>query len=182
MGNSNTLRKLTSNIVLTVILLICLVITSYALAVTSYRVLRENRFGTGNINIILEGPGDLDISLFEPGMTVEREYTIRNMSSIGVYFKVYFENVSGLLADAVDITLKEKNSGVVLYQGKASEFSENNINNKASEELGASDSRVLVISYHFSEDAGNNLMCTDLSFYIGAKAVQARNNADKSFD
>ena len=166
MENSNTFRKLTYNIVLTVILLICLVITSYALAVTSYRVLQDNRFGTGNISIILEGPSDLDISHFEPGMTVVREYTIRNMSSIGVYFKVYFENVSGLLADAVDITLKEKNSGIVLFQGKASEFSENSINNKVGEELSASDSRVLVIVYHFSEDAGSNLMGADLSLSV----------------
>ncbi len=182
MENRNTSKKLTYSIVLVIILLICLSVTTYALAISSFRVLQGNRFGTGDVNIVLEGLSAIEITQFEPGMTVEREFTIRNMSSIGVFYKVYFENVSGSLANALDITITEKESGTVLYNGKAADFSYSNPNINVSDELSASEARILVIKYHFSEDSGNNFMGAELSFYISAKAVQSRNNADKSFD
>lgn len=182
MDKNNTSKRLTYSIVLVIILLICLAVTTYALAVTSYRVIEDNRFGTGKISIKLEGLGSLDLTQAEPGMTIEREFTIRNMSSIGVYYKVYFENISGSLADVIDITLTEKESGTLLYSGKAADFKYSSPNINVSDELTASEARVLVIRYHIPKDAGNSYMGTELSFYISAKAVQSRNNADKSFD
>ena len=42
-----------------------------------------------------------------------------NESSDDVYYKIYFENVDGDLADALDVTISYEDDSEVLYHGKA---------------------------------------------------------------
>ena len=126
MRQSKTQKRLTGGIVTVVALAVCLVITTFALVYTSVSV-QNNLFGTGNVSINLNN-GKPVISenefLFEPGMTVQKNFFVENTSSGDVYYKLYFENVSGGLSTVLRVTLQSGQT--VLYSGTAAELSQEN--------------------------------------------------------
>ena len=85
--------------------------------------MENNYFRTGEVKLNLND-GEPIISehefLFEPGMTVKKDFFIRNESTWDVYYRIYFDNISGGLADVLDVTIK--NGETVLYSGKPSEL------------------------------------------------------------
>lgn len=56
-----------------------------------------------------------DEFLFEPGMTVKKDFFIENDSTGTVYYRLYFAGVSGDLADVLEVTVKDGNK--TLYSG-----------------------------------------------------------------
>ena len=111
-------------------------------------------------------------------MTVEKEFFVQNNSTVDVYYKLYFENVEGELAEFLEITVKDADNE--LFSGKAADFVKDKA--KADEAvLGAAEKRVLTISFHMPDDVENDAMGKALSFTMGASAVQAKNNPDRLF-
>ena len=111
MGNkqNKTAKKLTGAILLAVFLAICLCITTYALVMAHVSV-KENRFQTGSVNINLnDGKPVIEEHefLFEPGMTVKKGFFIKNESTCEVYYKLYFDKVTGGLANVLEITIQD---------------------------------------------------------------------------
>jgi hypothetical protein len=53
---------------------------------------------------------------FEPGRTIKKEFFIENQSSRNVYYRIYFDNIQGQLADVIIVTIK--NEEKILYSGK----------------------------------------------------------------
>lgn len=179
-NDSAFMRKISGSIAIIIILSLCLAVTSFALY-TSVHV-DGNTFETGNVTINLNG-GEPVISehefLFEPGMTVVKDFYVESMSSDDVYYKLYFTDVMGSLAPALRITVKHGEK--VLYAGTAATLSRSNVI-AADDILTPGERRDLTIIFHFPPEYGNELQDATLYFTMCAEAVQTRNNPDKLFN
>lgn len=179
-GNNKTTRKLTCGIITIIVLAVCLCITTFALVWETVAV-ENNLFQTGEVKIDLNGGRaviDEREFIFEPGMTVRKDFYIENKSTWDVYYKLYFGNVDGGLADVLEITVKDGDK--TLYSGTAKELSRENVG-AADDILRLGEHRELSVYFHFPEDAGNNAQNLTLSFDMCADAVQTKNNPDKLF-
>jgi len=181
MKSNNTSRKLAVSVATIVLLAICLCITTFALmwAVVS----KDNSlFHTGTVKINLNDGNPVIQEhefLFEPGMTVKKDFFIENQSTCDVYYKLYFDNVEGGLADVLEIAIYQEDT--VLFEGKASELIKENVG-AANDVLKMNERKNLTIYFHFPEEAGNTEQDKQLTFDMKADAVQTRNNPDKRFD
>ena len=181
MSNNRTFKKLTAGITAIIVLSVCLCITTFALAYTVVSV-EGNVFTTGKIDINLNDSKPVISEhefLFEPGATVEKAFFIENNSSYSVYYRLYFENVSGYLADVLQITIRDGER--ILYSGTASQLSKNNVL-AADEALKRGERRDLTIAFHFPKSVGNSAQGGSLSFEICAEAVQTKNNPNRLFN
>jgi hypothetical protein len=142
----------------------------------------SNIFKTGSVSINLNDGKPViedEECRFGPGMTVEKEFFIENNSTYSVYYKIYFDNVGGGLADVLQVTVY--NGDEILYQGTASQLSRNNVL-AANDELKISEKRILRVSFDFPENAGNIVGDPILTFDLSADAVQTKNNPERLFD
>ena len=162
-------------------LAICLCITTYAIVWASVSV-NENVFQTGKVQINLnDGKPVIEEHefLFEPGMTVTKDFFIENQSTWDVYYKIYFDEVTGGLAKVLQITIMDGEK--ILYEGTADDLSKVNVK-AADDTLRINEKRILTISFHYPEEAGNSTQNMSLTFKLCAEAVQTKNNPDKLFD
>lgn len=179
--NSMTSKKLTASVVTVVVLAICLCITTFALVWATVSV-ENNLFHTGIVKINLNNGKPVIEEhefLFEPGMTVKKDFFVENQSTWDVYYKLYFTNVEGGLADVLEITVKDGDR--ILYQGKASNLTKENVG-AADDVLKLNEHRNLTVYFHFPEEAGNETQNLVLTFSMSADAVQTKNNPNKLFN
>ena len=121
--SSKTKKRLKGSIVAVIVLAICLCITTYAIVWASVSV-NENVFQTGKVQINLnDGKPVIEEHefLFEPGMTVKKGFFIQNESTCEVYYKLYFDKVTGGLANVLEITIQKGDK--ILYRGTAASLS-----------------------------------------------------------
>lgn len=181
MTETKTAKKLTGGIVAIIVLAVCLVITTFALVYASVSV-ENNLFRTGEVKINLND-GEPVIRehefLFEPGMTVKKDFFIENESTWDVYYRLYFDNVSGGLADVLEITVKDGDK--VLCSGTANELTKQRVS-AADDTLKIGQKRNLTVYFHFPEEKGNETQNLDLTFTMCAEATQTKNNPNKLFD
>ena len=174
-------KKLTASVVTMVILAFGLCVTTFAL-VYSIVTVDNNRFQTGTVKINLNGgkPVIEDHEfLFEPGMTVEKDFFLENQGTWDVYYKLYLDNVEGGLADVLDVAIRDGDT--VLYSGKAVDLQKEQIG-AADDILKLNERRELTITFHYPEEGGNSGQAQYLSFDLKADAVQTKNNPQRLFD
>lgn len=179
MSNSKSARRLSGGIALIVLLTICLAVTIFALVHVSVQV-ENNVFHTGTVKINLNDGAPVireEEFLFDPGMTVKKDFFIENDSSCEVYYKLYFDQVSGGLADVLDITIRD--GAQTLYSGTARELMQTGA---AELPLAVRQRKALTICFHFPEERGNEAQNLDLSFTLCAAARQVKNNPGRQFD
>ncbi len=178
---NNTAKRLAIGIVVAIFLSIMLCITTYALFYATVKV-EGNYFKTGTISIDLNG-GEPVIEeneyLFEPGMTVEKPFYIQNQSTWAVYYKLYFDNIEGGLADILDITILDGSE--ILYQGKAVELTRQNVL-AVDDILLIGERKDLTIRFYYPKESTNLSQNWELKFDFCADAVQEKNNPNKEFD
>ncbi len=180
-NNSTTSKKLTASVTAVIILAVCLCITTFALVWATVSV-EGNLFHTGTVKINLnDGKPVIEEHefLFEPGMTVKKDFFIENQSTWDVYYKLYFTDVEGGLADVLDITVKDGDR--ILYQGLAGDLIKEKVG-AADDILKLNERRNLTVYFHFPEGAGNSTQNLILTFSMKADAVQTKNNPGKLFD
>ena len=176
-----TAKKLTLSALLAIFLACALCLTTYALFYTAISV-ENNRFQTGVISIDLNGgkpvieQGD---GLFAPGMSIEKTFYIQNQSTWAVYYKLYFDNVQGGLADILQVTILDGEK--VLYAGTARQLTRQNVS-AADDLLLVGERRELCIRFYYPTDSGNETQNWELVFDLCADAVQEKNNPDREFN
>ena len=181
MNKPKTAKKLTASIATVIILAVCLCITSFAL-VYSMVAVEDNLFQTGKIKVNLNDGKPVieeDEFLFEPGMTVEKDFFLENQGIWNVYYKLYFDNVEGGLADVLDVSIR--NGDTVLYNGKAADLQKEQTG-AADDVLKLNEHRELTIVFHYPEAGGNGGQNQYLTFDLKADVVQTKNNPQKQFD
>ena len=181
MSESKTAKRLTGGIIAIIILAICLAVTTFALVYATVSV-ENNLFRTGEVKINLND-GEPVIRehefIFEPGMTVTKDFFIENESTWDVYYKIYFDDVSGGLADVLEVTIKDGDK--TLYSGTANELTRQNVI-AADDTLKIGQRRNLTVVFHYPENSGNDTQNLDLTFTMCAEATQTKNNPNKLFD
>ena len=177
----NISRRLTASIIVIILLISALSVTTFMLVVTTVST-DGHMFSTGNVRLNLnDGKAVIRESdcLIEPGKTIEKSFTVENLSTCDVWYKFYFENVDGELSDFIDI--KVKDGETVLLSGKISDLTEENTV-ACPEGLSVGERKNLTISFHFDVNGADELQNEFISFDFSAKAVQMRNNPDKKFN
>lgn len=180
MSDTKTSRRLTGGIIAIILLSICLAITTFSLVYATVFV-ENNYFHTGRVQLNLND-GEPVIQahefLFEPGMTVEKTFFVENESTWEVYYRIYLDNVSGGLADILQITILDGDR--VLYQDTASNLNQENVL-AADDTLQIGQRKTLTVRFHFPAQAGNAAQSQSLSFTLCAEAAQTKNNPHKLF-
>ena len=168
MQSSNLFRKLTASVAIFIFLAVCLGITTFAL-IYSIVTVEDNIFTTGFVDIDLNGGEPVidapDIFL-EPGMTIERDFYVKNTGSIPIYFRLYFTGVAGELADLVEIKITDGSD--VIYNGNATKISD-------AKALEPDEERTLKIEFYLPTDKGDTAQNKDFRFNLCADAVQSQN-------
>lgn len=181
MPENATARKLTGGIVAVIVLALCLSFTTFAIVWASVSM-ENNLFHTGQVEINLnDGKPVIQEHefIFEPGMTVQKDFFIENKSTWSVYYKLYFDNVSGGLADVLEVTVKDGDK--ILYRGTANELTKNNVV-AADDMLQLKEKKTLTVYFEFPEDNGNESQNLELTFTMCADATQTQNNPNKLFN
>lgn len=181
MKQTDAHKKMIGSIIAIIVLAILLTVTTFALVYATISV-EENIFRTGLVKINLNDGDPIireDEFVFEPGVTVQKQFFIENLSTWDVYYKLYFGNVSGNLADVVQVTIKDGES--TLYSGLMTELSREKTASVDSA-LSVMEKKTLTVVFHFPENAGNTMQAQMLRFDMCADAVQTKNNPDKRFD
>lgn len=177
----NTLKKLTSSVVIIIILGASLCVTTFAL-VWAILSVDNNLFQTGTVQINLNDGKPLIEEhefLFEPGARVKKNFFIENQSTWDVYYRLYFNDIEGGLADVIDITIQDGEK--ILYKGKASEITKDNVA-AADDVLKVNERRELTVYFYFPKEVGNDAQNMSLAFSLNADAVQTKNNPNKLFN
>ena len=180
MAENKTTKKLTGGIITVIILALCLCVTTFALVYETVSV-ENNLFRTGVVEINLNDGKPVIREhefLFEPGMTVKKDFFLENDSTWDVYYRLYLDNVTGGLADVLTVTIQDGER--VLYSGTASELTQQNVA-AADDVLKIGQRRNLTVIFHYPETAGNNTQNLDLTFTLCAEATQTKNNPNRLF-
>lgn len=180
MEKTKTAKRLTGGIVVICILLISLCITTFALVYATVSV-EYNIFSTGTIKINLNDNKRIieqDEYLFEPGMTVDKEFFIENNSTWSVYYKVYFKNVSGGLSDIIKISILDGEE--ILWAGTAKELDGVGVSG-AEKALEIGERRTLTIRFYYPPESDNQGQNQVMAFDLCADAVQTKNNPYRLF-
>ena len=180
MSETKTAKRLTGGIIAIIVLAVCLCITTFALVYASVSV-ENNLFHTGEVRINLNDGKPVIREhefLFEPGMTVVKDFFIENDSTDEIYYKLYFDNVEGNLANVLEITVKDGDK--TLYSGTAESLTRDSVS-AADDTLKVSQKKDLSIYFYYPTSAGNDTQNNTLTFDFCADGVQTRNNPQKSF-
>ena len=179
-SDRDTSRRLIFNIVTVIALAVCFTITTFA--ITRKYAVSHGIFLTGEVKININDGLPIinsDDLLLEPGMTIEKEFFVKNEGDCDVYFKVYFDNVDGELANVLNIKVMDGDS--ILFNGTPKKFTKLSTTT-ADNVLKQDETRKLKISFYYPEAEGNAEQGSELSFNLCAQAVQAKNNANKDFE
>ncbi len=177
----NTAKRLSTSIVVIIALALCLAVTTLAL-VYSMVTVEDNLFFTGTVQINLNDgkPVVADRELLvEPGMRIQKTFFLQNESSCDVYYKLYFRNVSGGLADVLQVQILDGDR--VLFSGTPRELTRDAVG-AADDILRLEERRELTVRFYFPEHIGNEAQDQFLQFDIAADAVQTKNNPLKEFE
>ena len=181
MSEKETSKKLTVSVIILIILSVALCITTFALVWATVSV-DNNMFHTGIVKINLnDGKPIIEEHelLFEPGITVKKDFFIENQSTDDVYYKLYFGDIDGLLADVLEITIMDGDR--ILYSGLIKELTKRNVG-VVDEALKVNEKKNLTVCFHFPEDVGNSALNLYLSCSMNADAVQTKDNPNRVFD
>ena len=191
-NNKNGRRRL--------ILLVLMVVVACAFVLTVYastrvaKEVKENYFQTGTIKInlndgfpVIGNPNAQEIAengyIFEPGVTVVKPFFIRNEGTGDFYYKIYFRNVSGDLADILEVTIRNAEDDTILFSGILGDMTRLAV--APADDILPPDpdrnTRNLTIEFHFPEERGNEAQNKTVSFEMCADAVQTKNNPNKEF-
>ena len=182
-NRNNIIKRITAAMLVILILTSCLGITAYALFYANVQV-ENNYFQTGEVKINLNGGRPIiepHEYLFEPGMTVEKEFYIQNESTDSVYYRLFFENVEGKLADVIEVRIWNEETGSEYFSGLARDLTRANVQ-PAEDVLMLGEKKEMMISFHYPEESGNTTQGEKLSFDLSADAVQIKNNPNKQFE
>ncbi len=177
---NKTMRQLTICIAIIIVLAIALCVTTFALIRSSVMV-ENNTFDTGKVKINLNNGNkiiDEGEFLFEPGMTVAKEFFIKNESTDSVYYKLYLDNVRGGLASVLEVQIIDDKTGDILFLGNPKEFTQDNFEPR---ELFLNEERTFTAVFHYPEESGNSTKNLYIEFDMHARATQMRHNYNKEF-
>ena len=190
---TDTRRRWLSSALLTVLLALGLIVTTLAI---STQISVERNFTIGTVKLDLNGGAAVvdmtnpdaehanESKFSEPGFRIKRDFYLKNIGSAAAYYNLYagYKDTpeNNALANALDVEITYKDTGVLLFSGKLSAL---NLSSApvADSSLDAGDTVWFTAVFRFSKDAGNDLQNKMLSFDLYARGTQVKNNPGKNF-
>lgn len=175
-----TRKKAARSIAGIIALAVMLTLTSLAL-VLSFVAVKDNIFQNATVQIELNGGrpvfdgSDMNV---EPGAALKRDFTIQNTGTADVYYRLYLENVEGVLPGALHFEVYDGEER--LFSGAADEWTRESPC-VGELPLPAGETRTLTMLVKMEDAAGNEYQNASIAFDITADAVQVRNNPDRVF-
>ena len=160
--------------------ILCTTTIAYAYYVT--KEVLNNEFTTGVVDIKLSNESSTVAGgeiLLEPGATVEKLFKLTNDSTCEVYYKLYFSNVSGELADVLEVTVLSGNDEI--FRGDMADLTRAAAAT-TDDPLAIGAQENLKVQLHMPEECGNETQALTVSFDVNVDAVQAPNNPDRAFE
>lgn len=190
---TDTRRRWLSSALLTVLLALGLIVTTLAI---STQISVERNFTIGTVKLDLNGGAAVvdmtnpdaehanESKFSEPGFRIKRDFYLKNIGSAAAYYKLYagYKDTpeNNALANALDVEITYKDTGVLLFSGKLSALDLSSAP-VADSSLDAGDTVWFTAVFRFSKDAGNDLQNKMLSFDLYARGTQVKNNPGKNF-
>lgn len=173
-GDRRSRNRLLRGILLGVLLAGGLGITTLALIYEKVSV-EDNYFATGTVNVCLNDNQPIfdEAVLFEPGMIIKKEFTLRNDSTCDVYYKLYFSELDGELAEALTVVVADGKS--TIYRGALTDMEEAKAE-EANGLLREGEERRMTITFYVPEECDNSIQDQTIWFDLHVDAVQAVNN------
>lgn len=178
-SDRRSLSRLLRGILLGVLLAGGLGITTLALIYEKVSV-EDNYFATGTVSVCLNDNQPIfdEAVLFEPGMIIKKEFTLRNDSTCDVYYKLYFSELDGELAEALTVVVADgKNT---IYRCALTDMEEAKAE-EANGLLREGEERRMTITFYVPEECDNSIQDQTIWFDLHVDAVQAVNNPDGLF-
>ncbi len=176
-----TKKKAKRNAIAIAILVIMLAITTLALILSFVKV-DKNDFETGTVKIQLND-GELVFdgrdSNIEPNDTIVKDFTIKNEGSAEAYYRLYLENISGDLDEALNFKIYEGKT--LLYDGATKNLTKENPC-QSDKILSQGETRKLTAIVNMDKESDNSYENNTMMFDITVDAVQSKNNPDKKFN
>ena len=163
-----------------ILVLLAFGITSLALVYQKVNM-EGNLFATGKVSICLNDnqPVFDEEILFEPGMVIKKDFTLRNDSSCEVYYRLYFSDIVGDFANVLKVSVSDRDT--VIFDGTLAEL--NGAKSMGADgQLKVSEERILTITFEVPDDGTNIIQGTTALFNLNAEAVQVVNNPDGVFE
>lgn len=179
-NNQQRDKRLKISVVSIVLLSICLCITTFAL-IWSMAWVNGNIFSTGRVDIeINDGKPVIeeDEYLLQPGMTIVKDFHIQNNSTDEAYYKIYFEDITGGLADVIEVSIRDDEQ--VLFSGKPNDLTRQKVSS-ANDPLRVKEKKELEIEFYYPEGS-RRTKDPKLTFTLSADAVHTKNNPNREFD
>ena len=154
--------------------------TSFALLYQKVAI-EENFFQTGKVSICLndDKPVFDEEILFEPGMRIVKDFTLRNDSTCDVYYRLWFLDIEGAFAEVLEVRVADGET--IIYEGTFAEL--NGIKSAgANGRIAEGEERILSILFHVPENCGDVMQDNTLLFDLNAEAVQVVNNPGGVFE
>lgn len=170
------------NLILAMALVIGLGATTVAIAANQV-TLGNNIFQTGVLKVTLNDDKpvfDQDI-LLEPGMMVQQKFTISNEGSVDAYYRLWFDEIDGDLAEELEIEIKEGKRRI--FEGSFEDIMEETETVYANTStLNANETKEMTIIILLPEEAKNNMQGKTVSFRLNFDATQKDGNISKEFE
>ena len=115
----------------------------------------------------------------EPGHSLVRDFTVENIGSADIHYRLYLENVEGALQEVLTFSVYDGDK--LLFTGKAKDFSKQSPCISETP-LAVGETRTLTAVVKMDEAAGNAYQTAGITFDMTAETVQAKNNPDKAFE
>lgn len=181
-----TNKKFFRSMAVLVLLIVGLTITTMALMRETLQ-LNDHTFETGRMKINLNNGQKLkfrdvngnDIAYFEPGMTVVSDFFVRNEGTNDMYYRFYFDQVEGELAEVVHVTILDGNE--IIFEGDMRNMDRKH-SSAVDDVLAINESKTLTIMFTVDQNSGNQYMSKYLAFALNAEGTQVRNNPNREFN
>ncbi len=181
MTDNKTQNKAWLSIVAVVLLFVMWAVTTYAF-VASFVSENDNLFETARVKIILnEGERIFLESDFqmEPGRTLVKDFTVRNDSTVPVYYRLYLGNLQGALQEALIFKLYDGDE--LVYSTDMKNFTMD-APFLSGESLEVGETKVLTAHVVMDPVSGNRYQDSNVTFDVVAQATQVKNNPNMEFE
>lgn len=176
-------QNMNGTIVRLAVCIFTVILLTLALSITSVFADTNLFLRTGNVSLNLNDGKPIvsdTETFFAPGTSMEKTFTVENLSTCPVWYKFYFQNIDDpKFAENVRIEIRDGDT--LLTDGYMTELTEES-SVACTENLEVGERKELTILFFFDKESGNDAQGATLSFDFCAKAVQTKNNPDKKFD
>ena len=169
-----------SNLILALVLIVAWGTTTAVVAAYQMAV-NENALTTGVLKVNLNDGKPVfeeDIK-FEPGMIIQRKFTIANEGNVDVIYHLWFAEIEGDLAKELTVEIKDGKRRI--FEGVLEDFMEEKIDSTNATLL-AGETKELTIIFTIPEEAGNNVRGKEVTFRLNYEATQKDGNPNKEFE